>query len=165
MPSAPAAHIAVAGSASGGRPALSPSTFLWRLAPPPLLLSRMTRGSSKPRPHYPCTRLACSWSGPASASWAGCVWPPPPSPRTSFRINEGLQPGSSQAVPLLCVVDRVLPPDLLFLQEFTLSRRGCNELPNSARQCSLAGRYDSPIPTRFLSPIDCLKIRTQRVIK
>jgi hypothetical protein len=23
---------------------------------------------------------------------------------------------------------------------------------------SLAGRYDNPIPTRFLAPIDCLKI-------
>ncbi len=30
---------------------------------------------------------------------------------------------------------------------------------NSARLCSLAGRYDSPIPTRFLAPIDCLKIQ------
>jgi hypothetical protein len=29
---------------------------------------------------------------------------------------------------------------------------------NSARLCSLAGRYDYPIPTRFLAPIDCLKI-------
>jgi hypothetical protein len=29
---------------------------------------------------------------------------------------------------------------------------------NSARLCSLAGRYDNPIPTRFLAPIDCLKI-------
>ncbi len=26
--------------------------------------------------------------------------------------------------------------------------------------CSLAGWYDSPIPTRFLAPIDCLKIPT-----
>jgi hypothetical protein len=24
--------------------------------------------------------------------------------------------------------------------------------------CSLTGRYDNPIPTRFLAPIDCLKI-------
>ncbi len=24
--------------------------------------------------------------------------------------------------------------------------------------CSLAARYDNPIPTRFLAPIDCLKI-------
>jgi hypothetical protein len=24
--------------------------------------------------------------------------------------------------------------------------------------CSLAGRYDNPILTRFLAPIDCLKI-------
>ncbi len=27
-----------------------------------------------------------------------------------------------------------------------------------ASLCSLAGRYDNPIPTRFLAPIDCLKI-------
>ncbi len=27
--------------------------------------------------------------------------------------------------------------------------------------CSLAGRYNNPIPTRFLAPIDCLKIPTQ----
>ena len=29
---------------------------------------------------------------------------------------------------------------------------------NSASLCSLSGRYDNPIPTRFLAPIDCLKI-------
>jgi hypothetical protein len=29
---------------------------------------------------------------------------------------------------------------------------------HSARMCSLAGRYDNPIPTRFLAPNDCLKI-------
>ena len=29
---------------------------------------------------------------------------------------------------------------------------------NSARLCSLAGRYDNPIPPWFLAPIDCLKI-------
>ncbi len=29
---------------------------------------------------------------------------------------------------------------------------------NSASLCSLAGRYDSPIPPRFLAPIDFLKI-------
>jgi hypothetical protein len=29
---------------------------------------------------------------------------------------------------------------------------------NSASLCSLAGRYDNPIPTRSLAPIDCLKI-------
>ncbi len=29
---------------------------------------------------------------------------------------------------------------------------------NFASLCSLAGRYDNPIPTRFLAPIDCLKI-------
>ncbi len=34
---------------------------------------------------------------------------------------------------------------------------------NSASLCSLAGRYDNPIPTRFLAPIDCLKIPAQRL--
>jgi hypothetical protein len=29
---------------------------------------------------------------------------------------------------------------------------------NSASLCSLAGRYDNPMPTQFLAPIDCLKI-------
>jgi hypothetical protein len=29
---------------------------------------------------------------------------------------------------------------------------------NSASPCSLAGRYDNPIPTRFLAPIDYLQI-------
>ncbi len=32
---------------------------------------------------------------------------------------------------------------------------------NSARLCSLAGRYDNPISTRFIAPIDCLKIPAQ----
>jgi hypothetical protein len=34
---------------------------------------------------------------------------------------------------------------------------------NCAILCSLAvaGRYDNPIPTRFLAPIDCLKIPAQ----
>jgi hypothetical protein len=30
---------------------------------------------------------------------------------------------------------------------------------NSASLCSLAGRYDNPIPPRFLAPTDSLKIR------
>ncbi len=32
---------------------------------------------------------------------------------------------------------------------------------NSASLCSLAGRYGNPIPSRFLVPIDCLKISDQ----
>jgi hypothetical protein len=31
-------------------------------------------------------------------------------------------------------------------------------------QCSLAGRYDNPIPSRFLAPIDCLKIPAQEAV-
>jgi hypothetical protein len=34
---------------------------------------------------------------------------------------------------------------------------------NSASLCSLAGRYDNPIPPRFLAPIDFLKIPAQLV--
>jgi hypothetical protein len=36
---------------------------------------------------------------------------------------------------------------------------------NSAVLCSLAGRYDNPIPTRFLAPIGCLKIPAQDRLK
>jgi hypothetical protein len=32
-----------------------------------------------------------------------------------------------------------------------------------ASLCSLAGRYDNPIPTRYLAPIDCLRIPALRV--
>jgi hypothetical protein len=32
---------------------------------------------------------------------------------------------------------------------------------NSASLCRLADRYDNSIPTRFLAPIDCLKIPAQ----
>ncbi len=32
---------------------------------------------------------------------------------------------------------------------------------NSASLCSLAGRYDNPIPPRFQAPIDFLKIPAQ----
>jgi hypothetical protein len=35
---------------------------------------------------------------------------------------------------------------------------------NSASLSSLAGRYDNPIPTRFLAPIDCLKIPAQEEV-
>ncbi len=43
-------------------------------------------------------------------------------------------------------------PNFLFFKEPKNRFQGTN----SARLCSLAGRYDNPIPTRFLSPIDCL---------
>ncbi len=32
---------------------------------------------------------------------------------------------------------------------------------NSASLCSVTGRYDNPIPTRFLAPINCFKILAQ----
>ncbi len=32
-----------------------------------------------------------------------------------------------------------------------------------ASLCSLAGRYDNPIPTQFLAPIDCYKIPAQSI--
>jgi hypothetical protein len=35
---------------------------------------------------------------------------------------------------------------------------------NSASLCSLEGRYDNPIPPRFLAPIDSLKIPAQKSI-
>ncbi len=35
---------------------------------------------------------------------------------------------------------------------------------DSASLCSLAGRYDNPIPTRFLAPKDCSKIPAQTAV-
>jgi hypothetical protein len=35
---------------------------------------------------------------------------------------------------------------------------------NSVSLCSLAGRYDNPIPPRFLAPIDSLKIPALKVV-
>ncbi len=35
---------------------------------------------------------------------------------------------------------------------------------NSASLCCLTGRDDNPIPTRFLAPIDCLKILAQSFV-
>jgi hypothetical protein len=35
---------------------------------------------------------------------------------------------------------------------------------NSIKLCSLAGRYDNLIPTRFLASIDCLKIPAQSLL-
>jgi hypothetical protein len=44
-----------------------------------------------------------------------------------------------------------------YFQTFMESRNRFQGV-NSASLCSLAGRYDNLIPTRFLAPIDCLKI-------
>ncbi len=43
-----------------------------------------------------------------------------------------------------------------------LSFQGAQEsTPRNQFLCSLAGQYDNPIPTRFLDPINCLKIPVQ----
>ncbi len=44
---------------------------------------------------------------------------------------------------------------------FETLKKPKNRGTKSARLCSLACRYDNPIPTRFLAPIDCLKIPAQ----
>jgi hypothetical protein len=43
-------------------------------------------------------------------------------------------------------------------------RNRCQSI-NSASICSLAGRYDNPIPTRCLAPIDFFKIPAQNVFQ
>jgi hypothetical protein len=48
-----------------------------------------------------------------------------------------------------------LSPNFLTLKEPRNRFQGIK----SASLCSLAGRYDNPIPTRFLAPIDCLKFQ------
>ncbi len=46
---------------------------------------------------------------------------------------------------------------------FKDSRNRFQEI-DSASLFSLAGRYDNPIPTRFLAPIDCYKILAQYAV-
>ncbi len=54
---------------------------------------------------------------------------------------------------------RFVSPD--FFKNF-IEPRNRFQWANSASLCSLAGRrYDNPIPTRFLAPIDCSKIPAQ----
>jgi hypothetical protein len=49
--------------------------------------------------------------------------------------------------------------ELVFLNVYRAQNRF--QGMNSASLCSLAGRYNNPIPPRFLAPIDCLKIPAQ----
>ncbi len=48
-------------------------------------------------------------------------------------------------------------PNFLTLKEPKNQFQGTS----STRLCSLTGRYDNPVPPRFLAPIDCLKIPAQ----
>ncbi len=66
----------------------------------------------------------------------------------------------SSAILHKCTVPLLPPhqsPDFLTFKESENPFQGTN----SARLCCLAGRYDNPIQTRFLGPIDCLKIPAQ----
>jgi hypothetical protein len=51
----------------------------------------------------------------------------------------------------------ILAPEFLNFKEPKNRFQGTNFVS----LCSLAVRYDNPIPTRFLAPIDCLKIPKQ----
>ncbi len=54
-------------------------------------------------------------------------------------------------------------PDRIFkLLSFKEPKNRYQEI-NSASLYGLAGRYENPIPTRFLAPIDCLKIPAQMI--
>jgi hypothetical protein len=54
---------------------------------------------------------------------------------------------------------RISPPETVFLN-FSGARNRFQGI-DSASLCSLAGRYDNPIPTWFLAPVDCSKIPAQ----
>jgi hypothetical protein len=62
---------------------------------------------------------------------------------------------------MYCSCGCVISIHILILSPYFCNVYGAQEsIPrNEFRHlCSLAGRYDNPIPTRFLAPIDCLKI-------
>ncbi len=53
------------------------------------------------------------------------------------------------------------PPTLLYTEPEFFNFNGAQDQfqgINTASLCSLAARFDNPIPTRFLATIDCLKI-------
>ncbi len=52
-------------------------------------------------------------------------------------------------------------PEPVFLNVYGMEPRNRFQVMNSASLCSLTGRYDNPVPTRFLAPTDCLKIPAQ----
>jgi hypothetical protein len=62
---------------------------------------------------------------------------------------------------LLAVTQSVIPPpEAVFLNVYGAQESQFQGM-NFASLRSLAGRYDNPIPTRCLAPIDCLKIPAQ----
>ncbi len=76
-----------------------------------------------------------------------------------FGSGSGLDPDSTTSVPQHWCKDYML--GRMSPEPVLLNCYGAPELipRNEFRQpCSLAGRYDNPIPLRFLAPIDCLKI-------
>jgi hypothetical protein len=74
--------------------------------------------------------------------------PPPPPPR---RI---LSPETQESIPSLFVVPT---RQSLYFKTFMEPRNRFQGM-NSASLCSLAGRYDNPIPTRFLAPTDTYRL-------
>ncbi len=78
----------------------------------------------------------------------------------------------------MCISFPIFPMFILYISSaYTLGTDACTEpvflnvygaqesIPrNEFRQlCSLAGRYNKPIPPRFLAPIGCLKIPAQSI--
>ncbi len=61
------------------------------------------------------------------------------------------------STPTLCSQVFILAWDAIYFLNFKESRIRVQGT-FSASLCSLAGRYDNPIPTRFLARIDCSKI-------
>jgi hypothetical protein len=73
----------------------------------------------------------------------------------------GLPEGFQSSVFILCWTTSLLLSLVLAAASVagqSPSPRIDSKEPIPPRLYSLAGRYDNPIPTRFLAPIDCLKI-------
>ncbi len=72
--------------------------------------------------------------------------------------NRPLWPKSRMAGQGEWVSMLIAPWARIFKRLWSLEPRNRFQRINSASLCSQAGRYDNPIPTRFLASIDCLKI-------
>ncbi len=76
-----------------------------------------------------------------------------------FKLDNHKIPASFPRVSpkCICTLSRDQSPNFYTFME----PRNRFQRINSASLCILKGRYDNPISTRFLAPIDCLKIPAQ----
>ncbi len=73
-------------------------------------------------------------------------------------------PGNCTETGTHCCWASSMDKFLVYCARILTRTRNRFQVMNSAILCSLAGRYDNPIPTRYLATIDCLKTPALNVL-